>query len=713
MEQVVSHRCSETFLRFSALLAKKRRPKVDMSAADLLRELEANKTDVVICRRATRSLAILTQNPAEAAALSKRDVDLLLEIMSNHLEDSGISGLICMVLVSMAEGGGIAKLLDADLITISGAFLRAQLDAGNRSGALTSLVLLVTLRKNPRAQTEMIREGILRHIVKALELFPGDEEIETTSHGIALELRVSHREEAYEQVNAALAASPRARSIRSILGFLPPAPAPVAPAPAVPAVPAVPPAPPAPPAPAPVSPAAAAASAAQADRIANTLRGILRRMRVGGSRRLEEGLLAAIVQGMGNHPGHAELRRVSREMVDVFRTSHPVETLRQLEMVLSTSPHAARIREELGLPAPPPVAAPGGVAPVAAPGGVAPVAAPGGVAPASAAVLASARAYARAAALAAPGGVAPAPSFPLAAQAERLASAMRFVLMTVRMDGVMEMRLFEVGFLEAIVQGLEHHPGHVELRKLSREMVDVFRATNSAETLRQLEMALSTSPHAARIREELGLPAPPLPTVPPPSPFPVEAFEPVEIETVAIPAEGKSSDHAILCVLRHGVVNAFALSEDTLTNYKTSPDWMVYRCKADIEGFAIRRNQVKGEPLRRFNLDVPIYLRHSDAQQIVKGQTYLLTEGAERVGHIASERLLVETEKMYRGEAYNESMAVSADHCQDDKPNLIYNVSLVAFGAAVAASGGKRTRRRRTHRKATRRSGRSRRNRRL
>lgn len=404
-----------------------------MNASDLLRELDANKTNAVICRRAISDLAILTENPAEAAALSKRDVDLLLEIMTNHREDDTISGIICIVLISIADGGGIAKLLDADVVLKSGAYLRAQLDAGNSSGALVGLLILSTLTENPRARTEMIREGILRHIVKALELFPGNEDIETTSHAIALRLRVSHRADAMPQLRAALAASPSEETIRRILDM-------------------------------------------------------------------------------------------------------PPES-------------------------------------------------------------------------------SPAPAL-----------------------------------------------------------------------------------------------AAPLPTVPPPSPFPVEAFEPAEIETVAIPAGGKSSDHAILCVLRHGALSAFALSEDTLTNYKTSPDWIVYRCNAGIEGFAISRNQVKGEPLRRFNLDVPIYLRHSDAQQIVKGQTYLLTEGAERVGYIASERLLAETEKMYKGHVYNEGMAVSADHCQDDKPSKVYNVSLVAFGAA---EGGRRTRRRWTHRKATRRVGRSRRSRRL
>ena len=111
--------------------------------------------------------------------------------------------------------------------------------------------------------------------------------------------------------------------------------------------------------------------------------------------------------------------------------------------------------------------------------------------------------------------------------------------------------------------------------------------------------------------------------------------------------------------------------------------------------------------MRRFNLDVPIYLRDSQAQQIVKGQTYLLTEGAEPLGYIASERLLAETEKMYRREAYNAEMAVSADHCQDNKPNKVFDVSLVAFGEEAVAAVGGRTRRRRTHRKTTRRAKRS------
>ena len=127
-------------------------------------------------------------------------------------------------------------------------------------------------------------------------------------------------------------------------------------------------------------------------------------------------------------------------------------------------------------------------------------------------------------------------------------------------------------------------------------------------------------------------------------------------------------------------IAAGCLDEDSLNIYKTSNDYVFYRCKDSVPVGAlfIDSKSVHSEKYRLLNFDRRIYVKDSEARQLKVGNQYILRPTGEPLGRIASYDVV------------HGGSAVSSNHCGPADGSIIYKIYQVGEGAV----GGRRGRRR-------------------
>ncbi len=140
------------------------------------------------------------------------------------------------------------------------------------------------------------------------------------------------------------------------------------------------------------------------------------------------------------------------------------------------------------------------------------------------------------------------------------------------------------------------------------------------------------------------------------------------------------------------IKSATCLDEGTLQQYKTMNEYMFFRCKDSVPPTAlhISRSHVHPGAIRLLNLNMRVYVKDSQAQQLEVGKKYVVKPGAA-LGRIASHSVITT------------GHVVSGVHCGPADGSKLYELLEV-----VAATGGGRLRRlrlrplRRTKRSVTR-----------
>lgn len=164
-----------------------------------------------------------------------------------------------------------------------------------------------------------------------------------------------------------------------------------------------------------------------------------------------------------------------------------------------------------------------------------------------------------------------------------------------------------------------------------------------------------------------------------PSNAPSKCFNPIESGEVNI-----TNDVATFYIqdTNNKTVSTACLDEDSLDIYKTSNDYVFYRCKDTVKNSAlfIGENDIHPIEYRLLNFDRRIYVKDSEAHKLEVGKHYILRPTNEPLGRIASHDVV-----------FGSGMVVSAKHCGPADGSMIYKI----YEVNSSPSGGRRKTRRR------------------
>jgi len=169
----------------------------------------------------------------------------------------------------------------------------------------------------------------------------------------------------------------------------------------------------------------------------------------------------------------------------------------------------------------------------------------------------------------------------------------------------------------------------------------------------------------------------PLNTIKKPTNAPMKCFNPIMADE-----ENVSNDMTVFYIAKEDgtIGKASCLDSDSLDTYKTSRDYIFYKCKdsVPVSALHITRNSILPDKLRLLNFDFRVYVKDSQAQKLQSGKKYILYPG-EDVGRIVSQNVL------------DGGSVVSAVHCGPSDGSKLYTIKEVD----ETLGGGRRTKRNR------------------
>ena len=141
----------------------------------------------------------------------------------------------------------------------------------------------------------------------------------------------------------------------------------------------------------------------------------------------------------------------------------------------------------------------------------------------------------------------------------------------------------------------------------------------------------------------------------------------------------------------NNIVSASCLDEDSLEQYKTSKNFLFFRCKdtVPVSALQITPENVNPGAIRLLNFEIRIYVKNAQAQQLQHGKKYIL----KPVG---------ELERIVSHDVLTGGTLVGAVHCGPADGSKLYDIQEVIESEGGRRRRSKKTRGQRRKRRATR-----------